>query len=314
MTKPGDSAQQISQQILGYDDPNYTKMLCLINEANSFSDYQAIILPESKDQALQQRCAQVLSQLTITHRYQLQQLQAHHVNPNILLSLSLLLHSTNLSNQSNKLAMGFTVAQILEGVAHHHHKNLNHFKALMDKTFHSLRRMAHADSHQLRHEAHTVYSGLRDELQINFKNEFKRFLGGFEHLFHENGWHSIRLHRKLGWHFSHELVAHDITRIMEFVKQIGDGLFVLDITGALIEAGVTIAEHKSWFTKLTHECVDVESFFAASLFIDMSCVLIGLTPLGWMGIIGAGVVTFGLHHYLMKKALNPYLNYINRTY
>ena len=184
----------------------------------------------------------------------------------------------------------------------------------MDKTFNSLVNMAHADTHQLRHEAHTVYSTLRNELQLKFKKEFKHFLGGCEHLFHENGWRSIRLHRKLGWHFTHDLVAHDITQVMDFVKQIGDGLFVLDITGALIEAGVIVAQRKSWFTKLTHEAVDVESFFAASLFVDLSCVIIGLTPLGWIGIISAGAITFGLHHYLMKKVLNPYLNYINRAY
>lgn len=293
---------------------NDTVAHCILDRYNDHRDEIHRSYANTSQQKQRQQCDKILNQISKPQKSLITQLQNNHISPNILFSLYHFIHFLLPQSHSNNLAAGFTAAQILEGMAHQHHSKLHHFKSLMEKALQSLYTMSQSATQELRHQAHQGYLELRHQLQHHFHREFNHFLADFEHLFHENGWRSIRLHRKLGWNFSHELVAHDINRLMEFVKQIGDGLFVIDITGTLIDAGIIISQNTHWFDKLTHEAADVESFFAVSAFIDTACVLIGLTPLGWIGIICVGVTTYALHKTLMKQIVTPYLNYIDRRY
>jgi hypothetical protein len=314
MSGPGDNAQRITRYLLGYDDDNYAKMLCLINQGDNFTPYQPIVLPGFPDEDIQKHCAKILKGLTSSHRYIIQQLQHNKINPNHLLTFFTLLKEAVYEGKYNNLAIGFSAAQLMERMTHLHHHQLHSFKHLVDKAFITLKKMTEAQSHQLRLELHGTYKNIQNELKHTFPKEFKRYIGRFHHLFHENGWHSIRLHKKMGWHFSHQLIAHDLTRIIGFVKQISHGLFALDITGTLIDAGLVISHNKHWFEKLSQMTVDIEAYFAAGIAIDGIFALLCTGPVGWVGLICAGALTLLEHQELMQHVFNPYLNYIDRNY
>lgn len=314
LTRPGDNPSKITQTLLGYNDESYTRLLRLPYSTSLIKPYYPLVLPEYNHDAIQRNCASQIARLPSQQRYMIQQLQQSHIDPGYLLSFYNLLKTTFTPNNGHNLALGFGAAQFLERIAHQHHHHLHRFHHLMDDTFHTLRNIATSTTHTAREELYGHYKKLRNELAHDFPREFNHYIGRFQHLFHENGYHSIRLHKKIGWHFTHELVAHDLIQMIDFVKQIGQGLFVLDITGTLIEAGLVISHDNHWFQQLSRMVVDLEVFFASCAMIDTLFALLCAGPIGWIGIIAATTVTLLSQHELMDHVFTPYLNYIDQTY
>lgn len=241
-------------------------------------------------------------------------LQENGINPSHLLSLYHLLINTIHFGEHNPLSSTLAIAQTMGRVAEIHHAHLHHFRDLIDRAYESLHNMATATTHEMRQDAHTIYQDIRTKLTGSFQHEFSRFIGRFHHFFQDDGWKSIRLHRKVGWEISHEIIAKDLTRAALFTKQIAHGLFVIDISGTLIEAGEAIIQRDHWFDKLTQIGLNVETFFAASILVDLGLACLSLTPAGWAIIIIAGVATLGVQHATMQYAVNPYLSYIDTHY
>ena len=313
-TKPKDTLSSISHYFYGSSDQSHIDLLCYLNETKRFRPYSPILVGTSSHLDIQRKCVRIFKEMTAQNRYVLQALQQHHVKPSIILSLLQLIKTSYQAGTTDLVNTGFASAQILERMTHIRHTHLHHFHHLIEHAYHELHKIADTTSDDIRHAAKQAYAGIRAELTGSFRMEFKRYLGNFEHLFHEDAWESIRLHRLLGWHFSHDIVAKELSIAANFIKHIGHGLFAIDITGVLIEAGIAVTREKNWFDKLCRITVDVESFFASSIIVDATLAMLSLTPVGWAGIICVGGATLLTQHELMKHALNPYLNYINSRY
>lgn len=285
-------------------------LVSCINAQNHLAPFSPIFIKPSPSF----NCLNYLNRILPDTKYILSTLQKNKIHPSIIISLYNLLKTIVNHTQTHIIDNGLAGAQILENAAHLRHHQLHSLHELVDKIFHVLKHMAESTSHEISSAYHELYQSLRQELKNKFNHDFNRFLSKAEHFFHDDIWQSIRLHSQLGWHISHEIALNELSHAANYVKQIADGLFVLDITGTLIEAGEIVIHNKNWFKNLSRLTLDVEAFFISSAVIDTTLVTLSLTPAGWVGCIFVGAATLYSQHELMKHALTPYLNYIDNRY
>lgn len=260
-------------------------------------------------------CAKALARMGSQARYTLANLQQHHVSPHILLAIYHFMKTLILGAKNGHTAFNASVfgTQVIEKFSHYHHSTIHTLSHELAGAFQLLYQAGTAITIEARQAAISAYRDIHKALSEKFEFLLKRYVSEFYNTFHPSHRHHYRFKLK-AWQLSNEQMTNNIRRALKYTHKIAEGLFVIDLSIAAYDSLNIIFNDPNWFPDLTHEILDVESFFTVSLLIDGIIAILAPSPAGWLVMLATGALTVLTHRLLMHKVLSPYLNYINRNY
>lgn len=315
MRSPKQSKDALVKSEIGGMTPLSRQVWCGIELNAPPGIFEPAIKTTAPYNAYTLRCAKALARMNTQSRYTLVNLQKQKVRPHILLAIYHLIKViiTGPKDPYHKLNAEVFGAQVLEKFSQYHHTALHTLAHELSGAFHLLYQAGSAITIETRQAALSAYRELHEKLSKKFGFLLKRHAAEFYNTFHPNHRYHYR-HQSKAWQLASERMTNSLRRALHYTHKIAEGLFVVDIAIAMYDSANIIATDPNWFPDLTHEIMDVESFFTVSFAVDGLIAILAPSPAGWVAMIVTGILTVLTHRELMHKVLTPYLDYINRSY